>query len=173
MGYGSASRSGSAASCGSSPSTRNCRTGPCGPSTGPWRRAGRCVRSTGSRVRAGPRIKPWKKTSGRRPYERGIVDGKTLGSGARLRHERRASRSQFRRTRRRDRSQAVLPALAVRFRRHGSRRSLQFFDAHGTAVHKVYLTDASDVAAYERLIATHRTVPTGPSDDTGPLAKGR
>ncbi|MDQ3564136.1 MAG: hypothetical protein M3436_08355 [Pseudomonadota bacterium] len=35
-----------------------------------------CVRSTGSRVRAGPRIKPWKKTYGRRPYERSIVDGR-------------------------------------------------------------------------------------------------
>ncbi|MGH8572491.1 MAG: hemin-degrading factor, partial [Gammaproteobacteria bacterium] len=40
---------------------------------------------------------------------------------------------------------------------HGSRQSLQFFDAHGTALHKVYLTDRSDVAAYERLIAEHRS----------------
>ncbi|QHJ00608.1 hemin-degrading factor [Xylophilus rhododendri] len=32
-------------------------------------------------------------------------------------------------------------------------RSLQFFDAQGQAVHKVYLTEASDVAAYERLVA--------------------
>ena len=34
----------------------------------------------------------------------------------------------------------------------GVRHSLQFFDASGTAVHKVYLRDASDFAAYERLI---------------------
>ncbi|MGH8535497.1 MAG: ChuX/HutX family heme-like substrate-binding protein [Gammaproteobacteria bacterium] len=40
---------------------------------------------------------------------------------------------------------------------HGSRRSLQFFDARGTALHKVYLTDRSDVAAYERLIAENRS----------------
>lgn len=40
---------------------------------------------------------------------------------------------------------------------HGSRQSLQFFDAHGTALHKVYLTDRSDVAAYERLVAENRS----------------
>lgn len=33
------------------------------------------------------------------------------------------------------------------------RRSIQFFDAAGTALHKVYLTDASDVSAYETLVA--------------------
>jgi putative hemin transport protein len=41
--------------------------------------------------------------------------------------------------------------------RHGSRQSLQFFDAHGIAVHKVYLTDTSDVLAYKRLIAQNRS----------------
>ncbi|MGH8564281.1 MAG: hemin-degrading factor [Gammaproteobacteria bacterium] len=46
--------------------------------------------------------------------------------------------------------------------RHGSRRSLQFFDVHGTAVHKVYLTERSDVAAYERLIAEHRNPDQAP-----------
>jgi putative hemin transport protein len=35
----------------------------------------------------------------------------------------------------------------------GPRRSLQFFDARGTAVHKVYLTEESDAEAYIRLIA--------------------
>lgn len=34
------------------------------------------------------------------------------------------------------------------------RRSLQFFDAHGDAVHKIHLRPASDVNAYERLVAT-------------------
>lgn len=33
------------------------------------------------------------------------------------------------------------------------RRSLQFFDSAGTALHKVFLTDASDVRAYEALVA--------------------
>jgi len=35
----------------------------------------------------------------------------------------------------------------------GVRRSLQFFDATGTAVHKVYLRDASDPSAFDRLVA--------------------
>ena len=56
------------------------------PRAGPWRRAGRCVRSTGSRVRGGHRIDihPRKAPSGRRSYERSIVDGKTQGARARL-----------------------------------------------------------------------------------------
>ncbi|WP_233154950.1 hemin-degrading factor [Candidimonas nitroreducens] len=36
----------------------------------------------------------------------------------------------------------------------GQRRSLQFFDARGEAMHKVYCTDASDVQAYEALVAS-------------------
>ncbi|MFC4200447.1 hemin-degrading factor [Candidimonas humi] len=36
----------------------------------------------------------------------------------------------------------------------GQRRSLQFFDAQGEAVHKVYCTDASDVQAYEALASS-------------------
>ena len=36
------------------------------------------------------------------------------------------------------------------------RRSLQFFDRHGEAVHKVFLTDASDAAAYDAFVAAHR-----------------
>lgn len=35
------------------------------------------------------------------------------------------------------------------------RRSLQFYDVDGTAVHKVYLREESDVAAYEALIAKY------------------
>ena len=35
------------------------------------------------------------------------------------------------------------------------RRSLQFFAADGEAVHKIYLTDQSDVAAYDALVATY------------------
>lgn len=36
-----------------------------------------------------------------------------------------------------------------------ARRSLQFFDATGTAVHKVYITAASDAAAYDALVAKY------------------
>ena len=35
----------------------------------------------------------------------------------------------------------------------GDRRSLQFFDKDGEAVNKIYLTDQSDAAAYEALVA--------------------
>ncbi|MFW6201653.1 MAG: hemin-degrading factor [Gemmatimonadota bacterium] len=36
--------------------------------------------------------------------------------------------------------------------RRGRRRSLQFFDAAGVAVHKIFLTDESDVEAFEALV---------------------
>lgn len=36
------------------------------------------------------------------------------------------------------------------------RHSLQFFDAHGEAVHKIYLTDRSDRVAYDALVARFR-----------------
>jgi putative hemin transport protein len=36
------------------------------------------------------------------------------------------------------------------------RLSLQFFDADGSAVHKIYLTDKSDVEAYHRLVIKYR-----------------
>jgi putative hemin transport protein len=39
-----------------------------------------------------------------------------------------------------------------------NRRSLQFFDAQGQAIHKIYLTDESDLAAYETLITAFRAV---------------
>jgi len=55
--------------------------------------------------------------------------------------------------------------------RHGSRRSLQFFDRHGTAVHKVYVTDRSDVAAYERLVAQNRSADQTPRIAVEPKAK--
>lgn len=41
--------------------------------------------------------------------------------------------------------------------KEGTRRSLQIFDAAGCAVHKVYLQEESDVAAYEELAAAYRT----------------
>ena len=39
----------------------------------------------------------------------------------------------------------------------GKLRSLQFFDIDGTAVHKVFLTAASDLAAYDKLVGKYRS----------------
>jgi putative hemin transport protein len=41
--------------------------------------------------------------------------------------------------------------------RSGVRQSLQFFDADGTAVHKVYLVGDSDARAYADLVGKHRS----------------
>ena len=38
----------------------------------------------------------------------------------------------------------------------GPRKSLQFFDKEGGAVHKIYLTNKSDDAAYDALVTAHR-----------------
>jgi putative hemin transport protein len=40
--------------------------------------------------------------------------------------------------------------------RSGTRKSLQFFDKEGVAIHKIYLTPKSNEAAYDTLVATHR-----------------
>lgn len=39
----------------------------------------------------------------------------------------------------------------------GALRSVQFFDIDGTAVHKVFLTETSDLSAYENLVAKYRS----------------
>lgn len=57
----------------------------------------------------------------------------------------------------------------------GLRRSLQFFDRYGTAVHKTHLRDESDVAHYEELVDAHRhsdqstsiRVEAPPADESG------
>jgi len=41
--------------------------------------------------------------------------------------------------------------------RGGLLRSFQFFDVDGTAVHKVFLTEASDLEAYENLVEKYRS----------------
>lgn len=41
----------------------------------------------------------------------------------------------------------------------GGKRSLQIFDAHGDAVHKVHLRDTSDHAAFDALVAALRIAP--------------
>ncbi len=38
----------------------------------------------------------------------------------------------------------------------GTMRSFQFFDPSGTAIHKIFLTDASDSALYEKLVEKYR-----------------
>jgi putative hemin transport protein len=44
-----------------------------------------------------------------------------------------------------------------------AKRSLQFFDGSGTAVHKIFLEAGSDIAAFDRLVAAH----TAPSQAPG------
>ncbi len=39
----------------------------------------------------------------------------------------------------------------------GTLRSIQIFDQDGTAVHKVYLTDKSDLSAYEKLVEKYKS----------------
>lgn len=53
----------------------------------------------------------------------------------------------------------------------GTQRSFQFFDADGTAVHKVFLTDRSDVAAYEKLIEKYKSADQSPTVEVQPKAE--
>ena len=55
--------------------------------------------------------------------------------------------------------------------RSGTRRSLQFFDLDGTAVHKVYLRDDSNWQAYEELVAEHRAAAQSPGLKVLPAAE--
>ena len=45
---------------------------------------------------------------------------------------------------------------AIEQTRGGPRKSLQFFDKEGNAIHKIYLTPKSDEAAYDALVAAQR-----------------
>ena len=47
---------------------------------------------------------------------------------------------------------------AIEQTRGGPRKSLQFFDKEGQAIHKVYLTSESDEAAYDALVEKHRNI---------------
>lgn len=53
--------------------------------------------------------------------------------------------------------------------RHGKLRSFQFFDRHGTALHKVYLTEKSDIKVYERLSAEFASVDQQPQQQVEPV----
>lgn len=44
----------------------------------------------------------------------------------------------------------------------GTLRSIQIFDRDGTAVHKIYLTETSDLAAYDRLVEKFRSEDQSP-----------
>lgn len=46
----------------------------------------------------------------------------------------------------------------------GTQRSFQFFRKDGTALHKVFLTDRSDIAAYERLIEKYKSTDQSTSE---------
>lgn len=48
------------------------------------------------------------------------------------------------------------------------RLSLQFFDAHGTAAHKIYVTDQTDRGAYEALVARYRHPDQGAVEAVAP-----
>lgn len=50
----------------------------------------------------------------------------------------------------------------------GELRSFQFFAADGKAVHKVFLTDTSDVAAYENLAEKYRAADQNPTLEVSP-----
>ncbi len=55
--------------------------------------------------------------------------------------------------------------------KHGRRlRSLQFFDADGAAVHKVYLTRESSVPAYDALVAKYRAGDQSPGQAVRPVS---
>jgi putative hemin transport protein len=53
----------------------------------------------------------------------------------------------------------------------GVRRSLQFFDAEGMAIHKIYLTDTSDIGAYDRLVADWAAEPAPLTVERKPARK--
>jgi putative hemin transport protein len=53
----------------------------------------------------------------------------------------------------------------------GATYSFQFFDSSGTAIHKVFLTDASDFAAYEKLIEKYRSADQNPIIKVKPKAE--
>ena len=62
-------------------------------------------------------------------------------------------------------------AFAVDVQRAGRRsRSLQFFSQHGQAVHKIFLTDDSDIQAWEPLIAKYKSLNQAPAQSIEPAA---
>jgi putative hemin transport protein len=63
-------------------------------------------------------------------------------------------------------------ALAVtEMTQAGPRRSLQFFDAHGAALHKIYAIAETDMAAFDALVARFRAGDQSPGATVAPAAK--
>jgi putative hemin transport protein len=52
----------------------------------------------------------------------------------------------------------------------GTHRSFQFFDLAGTAIHKVFLTEKSDLKAYEKLVEKYRSDDQSPTINVSPIA---
>ncbi|HEU4532950.1 MAG TPA: ChuX/HutX family heme-like substrate-binding protein [Polyangiaceae bacterium] len=52
--------------------------------------------------------------------------------------------------------------------KRGVRKSLQFFDAHGLALHKLYALDATDAAAYGALVGEHAAADQSPGQALEP-----
>lgn len=57
--------------------------------------------------------------------------------------------------------------------KEGPRRSLQFFNCDGVAVHKVYLTETSDVAAYDAIVAKYTSEDQAQTQEVKPLPAKR
>jgi len=55
----------------------------------------------------------------------------------------------------------------------GTKRSLQFFDAQGTAIHKIHLRPESDVDAFNALVAGFRAARQEPGDEVLPAPPRR
>lgn len=53
----------------------------------------------------------------------------------------------------------------------GTMHSFQFFDASGTAIHKVFLTEQSDLAAYEKLVEKYKSADQSQTLDVQPKAE--
>lgn len=53
----------------------------------------------------------------------------------------------------------------------GERQSLQFFDKDGEAVHKIYITEQSDLVAYEALVSKYAADVQGEPLNTAPVDK--
>lgn len=53
----------------------------------------------------------------------------------------------------------------------GERQSLQFFDQDGEAVHKIYLTEQSNLEAYEALVSKYKSDVQGEPLQTSPIDK--
>ena len=54
-----------------------------------------------------------------------------------------------------------------------TRYSLQFFDDHGMAVHKIYMTDRSDMDAFNKLVDDYKAENQGPEESTTAVAPSR